>query len=42
MDNWQMIAQIYAKNDFNLKEPVMRSPVFDYVQKLERKHKWDD
>ena len=42
MDNWQMIAQIYAKNDFNLKEPEMRSSFFDYVQKLERKHKWDD
>ena len=33
-DNWQNIARIFAKNDFELKEPKMRSPISGYVEKL--------
>jgi len=30
-DNWQMIAKIFAKNDFKLKEPKKTSPISGYV-----------
>ena len=33
-DNWQTIARIFAKNDFQLKAPKMRSPISGYVEKL--------
>lgn len=33
-DNWQMIAKIFAKNDFKLKEPKKTSPISGYVEKL--------
>ncbi len=36
-DNWKMIAQIYAKNDFKLKGPERRSPFFGYVDDLYKK-----
>ncbi len=41
-DNWQMIAKIFAKNDFKLKEPKKTSPISGYVEKLRSdKHKDD-
>lgn len=33
-DNWQMIANIFAKNDFKLKEPKKTSPISGYVNRL--------
>ncbi len=33
-DNWQIIAQIYAKNDFKLKEPKKTSPISGYVNRI--------
>lgn len=38
-DNWEKIAQIYAKNGFKLNEPERRSPFFGYVQNLEQRSK---
>ncbi len=41
-NNWQMIAKIFAKNDFKLKEPKKTSPISGYVEKLRSdKHKDD-
>ena len=31
---WQMIAKIFAKNDFKLKEPKKTSPISGYVNRL--------
>ena len=33
-DNWQMIARIFVKNDFNLKEPKKTSPISGYVNRI--------
>ena len=33
-DNWQIIAQIYAKNNFELKEPERTSPISVYLDNL--------
>lgn len=33
-DNWQMIAKIFAKNDFKLKEPKKTSPISGYVNRM--------
>ena len=41
-DNWQTIARIFAKNDFELKEPKMRSPISGYVEKLRNDGDKDD
>jgi len=35
-DNWQMIAQIFAKNDFKLEEPKRTSPISDYVNRMKQ------
>ncbi len=41
-DNWQMIAKIFARNNFKLKEPKKTSPISGYVEKLRSdKHKDD-
>lgn len=36
-DNWQMIAKIFAKNDFKLKEPKKTRPISGYVEKQRNK-----
>lgn len=33
-DNWRMIAKIFAKNDFKLKEPKRTSPISGYVNHI--------
>jgi len=33
-DNWQIIAQIFVKNNFNLEEPKMTSPISGYVNHM--------
>jgi len=33
-DNWQIIAQIFAKNHFKLEEPKRTSPISGYVSRL--------
>tara|TARA_R110002072_G_scaffold125944_3_gene262502 strand:+ start:31602 stop:32264 length:663 start_codon:yes stop_codon:yes gene_type:complete len=33
-DNWQIIAKIFAKNDFELKEPKRTSPISGYVNRM--------
>lgn len=39
-DNWEMIAKIFARNDFKLREPKKTSPISGYVEKLRSdKHK---
>ena len=35
-DNWQMIAKIFAKNDFKLKEPKTTSPISGYVNRIKQ------
>ena len=35
-DNWQMIAKIFAKNDFKLKEPKRTSPISGYVNRMKQ------
>ncbi|WP_282087978.1 hypothetical protein [Aquimarina algiphila] len=36
-DNWRMIAKIFAKNDFKLKEPKKASPISGYVNCMREK-----
>jgi len=35
-DNWQIIAKIFAKNDFELKEPKRTSPISGYVNRMKQ------
>jgi len=35
-DNWQIIAQIFTKNDFKLKEPKKTSPISGYVNRMKQ------
>lgn len=35
-DNWQMIAKIFAKNDFKLKEPKPTSPISGYMNRMKQ------